>query len=137
VIGPAPAAGPDEPPTQQAFLARFPTDQREASLGALGDLDSRIQIHEARDQYKVRLADIGTEGREALLLRDAQNQAVRIPLASIAAVRTLAAVQIPDDAYLLIEADTPREHLHTLIASAVLLLFGAVNLIGLRRGTVR
>jgi hypothetical protein len=83
------------------------------------------------------LADLGVEGKDALVVRDAQNQPVRIPLASVATVRTLASVQIPDDAYLLIEADYPREHFHTVFASAVLILFGAVNLIGLRRGLSR
>ena len=40
-------------------------------------------------------------------------------------------MQIPDDAWLLIENDQPRDHLHTLIFGAVLLLFAAVNLINL------
>ncbi|HVR63880.1 MAG TPA: hypothetical protein VMU50_18390 [Polyangia bacterium] len=126
---------------QQAFFVRFPDGKREAALGALGDLDPRVAIREARDQIRIRLGEIGVEGRDALLVRDAQNQTARIPLASAATVRTLADVQIPDDAYLLIEADQPRQHLHAVIASALLLLFGAVNLIGLlggiRRGRAR
>ena len=142
IVGVAPsssltAVASEAPLLHHVFWVRFPADKREAALGALGDRDPGVEIREARDQYKVRLADIGREGREALLVRDAQNQPVRIPLASVAVLRTLAAVQIPDDAYLLIEADYPREHLHTLIASAVLILFGAVNLIGLRRRVSR
>ncbi|HXI59442.1 MAG TPA: hypothetical protein VNO55_25420 [Polyangia bacterium] len=137
ITGPAPVTTPEAAAAEFAFRVRFPADKREASLGALGDLDPHVEIREARDRYKVRLADLGAEGREALTIRDAQNQAVRIPLASVAAIRTLAAVQIPDDAYLLIEADYPRDHFHALIASAVLLLFGAVNLIGLLRGLRR
>ena len=120
-----------------AFFVRFAADKRDAALGTLGDLDPHVEIREARDHFKIRLGDVGVDGRDTLLLRDAQNQAVRIPLAAAATVRTLAAVQIPDDAYLLIEGDEPREHLHTVIASALLLLFGAVNLIGLARGLRR
>jgi hypothetical protein len=138
IVSVAPAlTGVEGPAAAQAFFVRLPADRREASLGALGDLDPRVRISEARDAHKVRLADLNAEGREAITLRDPQNQPIRLALASVAAVRTLAAVQIPDDAYLLIEADFPRDHLHALIASAVLILFGAVNLIGLRRGLGR
>jgi hypothetical protein len=133
IVSVAPAlAGVEGPAAPQAFFVRLPLDRREASLGALGDLDPRVRISD-----KVRLADLNAEGREAITLRDPQNQPIRLGLASVAAVRTLAAVQIPDDAYLLIEADYPRDHVHALIASAVLLLFGTVNLIGLRRGLAR
>ncbi|HEY2899176.1 MAG TPA: hypothetical protein VGL59_01275 [Polyangia bacterium] len=137
IVGPAPPPNGETAPTHLAFRVRFPADKRDAALSALGDSDPGVEIREARDQYKVRLADLSVEGKDALLVRDAQNQPVRIPLASVATVRTLASVQIPDDAYLLIEADYPREHFHTVFASAVLILFGVVNLIGLRRGLSR
>jgi hypothetical protein len=40
---------------------------------------------------------------------------------------------IPSDAYLLVEGDRPRQHLPTVLIAAILLMFGAVNLIGLGR----
>jgi hypothetical protein len=138
VIGKDTAPGVDDAASAHyAFFVRFPADKRDAALETLGDLDPRVEIREARDQYKIRLGDVGVEGQGTLLLRDGQNQVVRVPLASPATVRTLAAVQIPDDAYLLIEADEPRQHFHTVIASGLLLLFGAVNLIGLVKGLRR
>ena len=45
----------------------------------------------------------------------------------------MAPVVIPDDAYLLVEGDRPREHLPTVLIALVLVMFGAVNLVGLAR----
>ena len=55
-------------------------------------------------------------------------------LANIESVRTLASVQIPDDAYLVVEAETPREHLPEAAMAIVLVVFASVNLAGLMRG---
>ena len=43
----------------------------------------------------------------------------------------MAPVVIPDDAYLLVEGDVPREHAPTVLIALILLMFGAVNLVGL------
>ena len=40
---------------------------------------------------------------------------------------------IPDDAYLLVEGDRPREHAPTVLIALILVMFGAVNLVGLFR----
>ena len=40
---------------------------------------------------------------------------------------------IPDDANLLVEGETPREHLPTIFIALILVMFGTVNLIGLLR----
>jgi hypothetical protein len=40
---------------------------------------------------------------------------------------------IPSDAYLLVEGDAPREHLPTVLIALILVMFGAVNLVGLAR----
>ena len=51
-----------------------------------------------------------------------------LPWASIAAARTLATVRVPDDAYLLVEGDRPRDHLPTLFLALAVAVFGVVNL---------
>lgn len=132
VLGPADAAGAKAQPAERyTFVARFPPERRQQALGALGDLDRKVTIRENRQTQKARVADITVDG-DALV---AQSQ--RIPLASISAIKTLAAVQIPDDAYLLIEGEVPRDHFHSVIACALLMLFGVVNLIGLVQGLRR
>jgi hypothetical protein len=45
----------------------------------------------------------------------------------------MAPVVIPDDAYLLVEGDRPREHAPTVVIALILVMFGAVNLVGLFR----
>jgi hypothetical protein len=146
------SAGVPSPPGPGGVdvVARFPPERRQAALDEIGDLDRRIEIREARQTFTVRLADVA-DGGDALILKTPQKgeaegageseggggQPQRLPLAQIPAIRTLAAVQIPADAWLLIENDRPRDHLHTVLFGAVLLLFAAVNLIGLIGGLRR
>jgi len=136
-----PTPDPKAPVDRLELVARFPPDRRDRALHELGDLDPKVTISEARQTFKVRLGDL-SDGGDALLIKSAEAGAApaRLPLASIPAIRTLASVQIPDDAWLLIENDQPRDHAHTLIFGAVLLLFAAVNLVNLvasRRGSTR
>jgi hypothetical protein len=127
------------------LVARFPPARQDVALHELGDLDPKIEIRDARQTFKVRLADIYVAGSsgEALLIKtpEAGGAPVSLPLGSIPAIRTLASVQIPEDAWLLVENDRPRDHFHTVIFASVLALFAAVNLInfvaavrGARRG---
>jgi hypothetical protein len=83
----------------------------------------------------MRLSDL-RDGGDALLVQSAGAGAVpeRLPIADVPAIRTLAAVQIPADAWLLIEMDHPRDHVQSVIFAGVLLAFAAINLIGLARG---
>jgi hypothetical protein len=134
------AAVPANPPGAGGvdLVVRFPPERRQAALDEIGDLDPRVEIREARQTFTVRLADVG-DGGDALILKTPQGGGPpqRLPLAQVPAIRTLAAVQIPADAWLLIENDHPRDHLHNVIFGAVLLLFAAVNLIGLIGGLRR
>jgi len=133
VTGPAEPPAANGPPAERyTFVARFPAERRQQALGALGDLDRRVEIREHRNSHKARLGDL-TATAEKLAIPGQP----AVALGSIAAVKTLAAVQIPDDAYLLVEGEMPRDHFHTVIASALLMLFGVVNLIGLAQGLRR
>ena len=120
------------------LVVRFSPERRQAALGELGDLDPKIEIRDARRTFKVRLADLH-DGGDALLVQPSESGTApeRLPLADIPAIRTLAAVQIPADAWLLIENDHPRDHVQTVIFAGVLLAFAAINLLGLARGLKR
>jgi hypothetical protein len=132
--GPTPGAllssGP--PPTERwTFIAKFSGPGRDAALSALGELDRKVEIRDARETIKAHLADLqATDGGISVSGR-------ALPIATIAAVRTLATVQVPEDAYLLIEGDTPREHLPTLLLALAVASFGAFNLAALARGLRR
>ena len=125
-------------PDHVVLLVRFPPEKREAALGELGDIDPRIQIRDERRTLKVRLSDL-RDGGDALLVQPVEGGAApeRLPLADIPAIRTLAAVQIPADAWLLIEMDHPRDHAQSVIFAGVLLAFALINLLGLARGLKR
>jgi hypothetical protein len=139
----APEAGPlsatPEPPERWTFLARFPASQRQAALDAIGNLDRLVDIRDARQTIEVKVADVEAApagdvvAAGGLVVRPGQGPAQRLSAASIAAIHTLAPVVIPDDAYLLVEGETPREHLPTIFLSLVLVMFGALNLVGLVR----
>jgi hypothetical protein len=132
-------AAPAAPVDRWMLVARFPPERQQAALDELGDLDRKIEIRDARRTFKVRLGDLA-DGGDALLVKVADGAAAgsqRLPLAGVTAIRTLAAVQIPADAWLLIEGDHPRDHLQTVLFGALLLMFAVVNLIGLARGLKR
>jgi hypothetical protein len=140
--GPAPIGGLFLPPTGPAdrwmLRVRFPPADRDRALHEIGNLDPKIEIRDARQTFKVRVAEVG-DGGDALILKPADGGAApaRLPIASIPAVRTLAAVQIPPDAWLLIENDLPRDHLRFVLFGGLLLMFAIVNLAGLVRGMRR
>jgi len=137
-VSPAPAGAAPPADDRVVLVVRFPPERRQAALGELGDLDPRIEIRDARRTFKVRLADL-RDGGDALLVQSGESGAApdRLPLVDIPAIRTLAAVQIPADAWLLIENDHPRDHVQTVIFAGVLLAFAAINLLGLARGLKR
>ena len=122
-------------PDHVVLLVRFPPEKRQAALGEIGDIDPKIQIRDERRTLKVRLSDLH-DGGDALLVQSGEPGAAaeRLPLVDIPAIRTLAAVQIPSDAWMLIEMDHPRDHVQSLIFAGVLLAFAAINLLGLARG---
>jgi len=125
-------------PDHVVLLVSFSPEKRDAALGELGDLDPKIEIRDARRTLKVRLSDL-RDGGDALLVQSVEGSAApeRLPIADIPAIRTLAAVQIPADAWMLLEMDHPRDHVQTVIFAGVLLAFAVINLLGLARGLKR
>ncbi len=121
-----------EDPQHHSFVVTFPPATRDPALSALGDLDRRIRIRSARSDFKVRVGDL-TATPEGLSIKSATSPAISIPLEEIQAVRTVAPLEIPDDAVLLLEGDRPADHLKTLVIVAFLLAFALVNLLSLRR----
>jgi hypothetical protein len=137
----APATGPLAlasslaPVERWVLVARFPRERRDAALSALGDLDPKVEIRDARETVKARLGDLAAAPADSdgLVVKAAGAADRVLPLASIAAARTLATVTIPADAYLLIEADHPRDHVMPVFMAVALVMFGAVNLVALAR----
>jgi hypothetical protein len=141
-------------PERQSWVIAVPAEGRDRLLDAVGNIDREGEIREVRETVKVRLADLvptdalGAGTGAGLAVRggatpqgDAGNggsgAAAARPLTNIRSIRTLASVQIPPDAYLIVEADYPRDHLPKLAIAAVLLVFAAVNLVALVRGRKR
>jgi hypothetical protein len=135
----APEAGPlsatPEPPQRWTFVVRFPPASAQAALDAVGNLDREVEIRDARQTVDVKLEDVSAPGggKGALVVRPGQGPPRRIETAAVAAIHTMAPVVIPEDAYLLVEGDRPREHLPTVLIALILVMFGAVNLVGLAR----
>jgi hypothetical protein len=93
-------------------------------------LDENVRFRPARVTHTSTIAGL-TAGQDSLHLQLA-GQAMDLPMSQILAVRTLATVQIPDDAFLLREGERPRDHFKILIVAIFLLGFAAVNLLALR-----
>jgi hypothetical protein len=122
--------GPDK---RQVVMARLAPARRDATLGALNDLDRRIHVGPARLTTRVRVGELRPTA-EGLVVRNVEGAEVTLPRAEIQAVRTMAPVRIPGQAWLLVEDDRPRDHLHTVLIAVFLLAFIAVNLMAVRRG---
>jgi hypothetical protein len=116
---------------RQAVVATFPDDRRAGALAALSDLDRRVRIGPARTTTRVRLSDL-RRTPEGLVAHPKEGAEVVLPPAQVVAVRSVAAVRIPDGAWLLLEGDRPRDHLKTVVIAVLLVGFALVNLLGLR-----
>jgi len=127
------AMGSGPPPIERwTFVARFEGPGREAALSALGELDRKVELRDARETLKAHLSEL-TVTADALVVKVAGAAERRVPWDTIAAARTLATVRVSSDAYLLVEADRPRDHLPTLFLALAVAVFGVVNLAAFAR----
>jgi hypothetical protein len=129
------ASGPP-PPERWTLDVRFPAGRRQAALDEIGDLDRLVEIRDARETLTAHLAELSADG-EGLVVRSPGAPERRLAPGQIAAVRTLAPVVIPPDAFLVVEGDRPREHAVSLFFALMLIMFGTVNVMGLVRSRTR
>ena len=146
---------------RQVWIIAVTAGERDRVLDGIGDIDPHADIHDVRETVKARLADLAVADKGgALMIRGGEaptappaatgttaGQATGTPtetptatpraLDNIDTIRTLATVQIPADAYLIVEAEIPREHLAEVAIALVLLVFASVNLMGLMKGLRR
>ena len=138
VVGPAPSS-PSASPDRHVWRITVSPETRDAVMNAIPSLDYQADLREVRETVKVRLADlhVATDTPPETLLAKASadaNAPVPPTLSNIESIRTLATVQIPPDAFLIVEAENPREHLPEAGIALVLLVFASVNLVGLVKG---
>ena len=127
------APGDAVDPKRLAMVVSFPPERRDQALQALGELDRQLHIQPAHTTHKARVADLGATAEAIVVKKTAGAESQAFPLAQIQGIGTLAAVQIPDDAIILLEGERPGEHLKSLIIAAFLLGFAVINLLALRR----
>jgi hypothetical protein len=136
--------GNGKPIERWTFVARFPADKRDAALAGLEDADPKITIRDARETVHTRPSALRADGDALVVAAAADTGAAagsgagapaatprRLPLATLAAARTVATVPIPADAHLLIEADHPHDHLSTVLIAMLLAMFGVINVVAL------
>lgn len=137
VLSNAPEAGPlsatPAAPVRWTYVVRFPAAMRQSALDALGNLDHDVEIRDARQPVQLRVDEITAGPAGGLVLRPGQGAARDVAPVALAAIHTVEPVVIPQDAYLLVEGDVPREHLPKVFIALILMMFGAVNLIGFAR----
>jgi hypothetical protein len=121
--GPLSLGGGPPPIERWTFIAHFEGPGADAALSALGDLDRKVEIRDARETIKARVSQLTTGNDGALRVGDRS-----LPGKVVAAVRTLSTVRPPADAYLLVEGDRPSDHLATLFLALAVAVFGVVNL---------
>ncbi|HEY4188645.1 MAG TPA: hypothetical protein VGP07_26495 [Polyangia bacterium] len=121
---------------RQTWVVAVPAGERDRVMNDLAAIDYQSDLRDVRETVKARLADVSVEGT-ALAVRagDAGGPAAGGPraLVGLDTIRTLGTVQIPPDAFLIVEAETPREHFSDAAIAVVLIAFASVNLVGLLR----
>jgi hypothetical protein len=125
-------ASAPEPPSRWTFVVRFPAARRQAALDQLGDIDRTVEIRDARESIATRASELSADAGQ-LVVRPPGAPERRLAAAEIAAVHTLVPVVIPDEAFLVIEGDRPRDHTASVIISLVLIIFGVFNIVALVR----
>ena len=142
-LAPASIVGPGKPaPERHTFVVAVAPADRDRVMDAAADIDQKVTIRDVRETVKARLGDLhvdqtGAAGGGRLVVRGGAAGTADRALENIATIRTLAMVQIPDDAYLIVEGDTPREHTADVAIALVLLVFASVNFVGLAKGLRR
>jgi len=138
--------GPGKPASERhTFVVAVSAAARDQVMDAIGDIDQHVGVKDVRETIKVRLGDLevaaaqagataaGAGGGDRLAVRGTPRRV----LDNVATIRTLAMVQIPEDAYLIVEGETPGEHTVDVAIALVLLVFASVNLVGLAKGLRR
>jgi hypothetical protein len=110
----------------------LPDTVRERALTTLADLDREVRFRAARQTVERSPAEIRATEDAFDLGQPAQAAGV-VPFERVASIRTLTTVRVPDDALLLLEGEAPRSQLKAVIILAVLVAFGTVSLLALRR----
>ncbi|HEY8922909.1 MAG TPA: hypothetical protein VIU64_00940 [Polyangia bacterium] len=148
VVGPGRAV-----PDRQTFIIEVTDAERDRVLNDVAAIDYQSELRDVRETIKGRLGDLAIDrgqgggergGQGGNLIIKAGTADPGAPgaapgpsgprvLTGIVSVRTLATVQIPPDAYLIVEAETPRDHLSDAAIAAVLVAFAGVNLAGLAK----
>ena len=120
---------------RQTWIVAVTPATRDKLMNDLGAIDYQSDLRDVRETVKARLADVSADGA-GLAVRGAEGAADAAkprPLVGLDTIRTLATVQIPPDALLIVEAEAPREHLSDAGIAVVLIAFASVNLVGLAR----
>src|SRR6185436_7521652 len=115
---------------RQTWIIAITPQTRDKVMNDVGAIDYQSDLRDVRETVKLRLSDLSVEGG-ALAARATEPAGGGTPtpsaqprvLAGIETVRTLATVQVPPDAFLIVEAETPREHLSDAAIAAVLIAF--------------
>jgi hypothetical protein len=113
-----------------SLVITFAAEKRDQDMSAISDLDPLVRYRPVRTTYTVKAGDLSA-GKEGLLVK-VGNESKELSLTQILAIRTVAAVQIPDDALILLEGDRPAEHYKTIVIAVFLLGFAVLNLLALR-----
>jgi hypothetical protein len=121
--------------TEPSWIVRasIPDATRDKVLSALTDQDRAIQFRMARDAVEIALSDLRASAEGFDFGASAPALAGPVAPARIAAIRILTTVQVPPDAVLLIEGEAPRSQLKSVAILVILVVFGTVSLLALRR----
>lgn len=119
---------------RQNWIVAVTPATRDKLMNDLAAIDYQSDLRDVRETVKARVANLAAEGPLVVVRGGEGADAGKArPLVGLDTVRTLATVQIPPNAYLIVEAETPHEHASDAAIAVVLIAFASVNIVGLAR----
>ncbi len=122
-----------ETPGAWQLRVALPDGARDRALSALSDLDPAVQFRVARETVELPLSEVRASAEGFDFGTRLAGLTGPVPPVRLASVRTLTTVRVPPDAVLLIEGEAPRSQWKSLAILVVLVVFGTVSLLALRR----
>lgn len=115
------------------FDCTFPADREAQVLSAVADIAGRTRIIPVVERLVAPLTQLRTVGGGLEFTKPGSSSVQSFSWDNVLSIRTTSTLNIPQDAYLLLEGERPSNHYKSVVATAFLLAFGLVNLLAFRR----
>ena len=121
-----------ETATERRFVVRIEDRRRDAVIGELSALDSRVQVLLRQRSFSVPWGGLSLSGDGLALPATKGHAATTVPWDAVTAVTTIERLTIPADAFVLVEGERPQDLWYVPVFALCFVLFVIWNVLALR-----